>query len=131
MAMFKNIAQCLAVIGLITIGSCSRILEPPPVDLLVDDLGLRGPDDMEPVRLGLYNAIRSFGSTTIFAGDFTADYIQNNGTFTDFNELGTKNITESNSFSFTLLETFYATITISNFIREYIWCVARDSEIAK
>src|SRR5690606_1776816 len=131
MAMFKNIAQCLAVIGLITIGSCSRILEPPPVDLLVDDLVLRGPDDMEPVRLGLYNAIRSFGSTTIFAGDFTADYIQNNGTFTDFNELGTKNITAANSLARTLWGNIYGTIYIANFIHENIGSVARVSEIAK
>src|SRR5690606_14665909 len=87
---------------LVSFGSCREILEPPPVDLLVDDLVLRGPDDMDPVRIGLYNAVRSFGLATIFAGDFTPDYIQNNGTFTDYNELGTKQITAANTLASTL-----------------------------
>ncbi|GAA4435922.1 RagB/SusD family nutrient uptake outer membrane protein [Ravibacter arvi] len=116
---------------LVSFGSCREILEPPPVDLLVDDLVLRGPDDMDPVRIGLYNAVRSFGSATIFAGDFTPDYIQNNGTFTDYNELGTKQITAANTLASTLWGNIYSTIYIANFIDENIGKVSRVSQDEK
>lgn len=129
--MKKYCQGILIVVTLLVTGSCERVLEPPPVDLLVDDLVLQGPDDIEPVRLGLYNAMRSFGSTTIFAGDFTADYIQNNGTFTDFNELGTKNITAANSLARTLWGNIYGTIYIANFIHEKIGSVVRVPQYVK
>lgn len=125
------IKKILPAILLLSFGSCREILEPPPVDLLVDDLVLRGPDDMEPVRIGLYNAVRGFGSTTIFAADFTPDYIQNNGTFTDFNELGTKNITPANSLAGALWGAVYNTVYIANFIEENLGKVSRVSQAEK
>ncbi len=121
----------LLAVMLLAFGGCREILEPPPVDLLVDDLVLRGPDDMEPVRIGLYNALRSFGSCTIFAADFTPDYIQNNGTFTDFNELGNKNITPANTLVGTLWNNIYYTVYLANFIEENIDGVARVSQAEK
>lgn len=128
----RNIIKGSLLAGLLlAFGGCREILEPPPVDLLVDDLVLRGPDDMEPVRIGLYNAVRGFGSTTIFAGDFTPDYIQNNGTYTDFNELGTKSITAANTLARTLWGNIYTTIYIANFIEENIGEVARVSQAEK
>lgn len=131
-AIIKHTMKSGWLMALLLIAAgCRQILEPPPIDLLVDDLVLRGPDDMEPVRLGLYNAARSFGSTTIFAGDFTADYIQNNGTFNDFNELGTKNITAANTLARTLWGNIYTTIYIANFIEENIDDVARVSQAEK
>jgi hypothetical protein len=120
----------IAVFAFVVV-SCREILEPPPVDLLVDDLVLRGPEDMEPIRMGLYNGLRSFGSTTIFAGDFTPDYIQNNGTYTDFNELGTKNITPANTLASTLWGNIYYTIYIANFIQENVGEVSRVSQAEK
>lgn len=121
----------LLAVLLLAFGGCREVLEPPPVDLLVDDLVLLGPDDMEPVRIGLYNALRSFGSCTIFAADFTPDYIQNNGTFTDFNELGNKSITPANTLTRTLWGNIYSTIYIANFIEENIDGVARVSRAEK
>lgn len=128
---FSFLSRAWLLVVCFAFGSCREILEPPPVDLLVDNLVLIGPDDMEPVRIGLYNSLRSFGSTTIFAGDFTADYIQNNGTFTDYNELGTKNITAANSLAGTLWGNIYSTIYIANFIEENIGGVDRVSQAAK
>jgi hypothetical protein len=119
------------LVVILAFGACREILEPPPVDLLVDELVLNGPDDMESVRIGLYNATRSFGSANIFAGDFTADYIQNNGTFTDFNELGTKSITAANSIVNTLWGNVYSAIYIANFIEENVEGVSRVSRAEK
>ena len=127
----KNIFKGGLLILLLAFGGCREILEPPPVDLLVDDLVLKGPDDIEPVRIGLYNALRSFGSCTIFAADFTPDYIQNNGTFTDFTELGTKSITPANTLAATLWGNIYTTVYIANFIEENIQAVARVSQAEK
>ncbi len=125
------IKKSLLAVLILSFAGCRQILEPPPVDLLVDDLVLRGPDDMEPVRIGLYNALRSFGSTTIFAADFTPDYIQNNGTFTDFNELGTKSITPANTLTGSLWGGIYSTVYIANFIEENIEKVSRVSQAEK
>ncbi len=125
------IKKSLLAVLLLSFGGCREILEPPPVDLLVDDLVLKGPDDMEPVRIGLYNAMRGFGSSTIFAADFTPDYIQNNGTFTDFNELGTKNITPANSLAGVLWGGIYNTVYMANFIEENLGEVSRVSQEEK
>ena len=65
--------------------------------MLVDDLVLNEPNDVQPVRIGLYNAFRSMASPTMIAGDFTADYIQANGTFSDNIQFGTKQITSTNA----------------------------------
>ncbi len=114
-----------------SVHGCREILEPPPVDLLVDELVLTGPADIEPVRLGLYNALRSFGSTTIMAGDFTADYIQHNGTFTDYNELGNKNLTAANGAVAALWGGIYGAVYIANFIEENIGQVSKVTQDEK
>ena len=54
-----------------SLSSCREILEPPPVDLLVDELVLNEASDVEPVRLGLYNAFRGVGAPMVIAGSFT------------------------------------------------------------
>ncbi len=100
------------------LAACRDILEPPPVDLLVDELVLNDAADVEPVRLGLYNAFRGMGSPTVIAGSFTADFIQHNGTFTVYNELGNKQITATNPAAEALWGSVYNTIYIANFIEE-------------
>lgn len=104
----------------VTLSSCREILEPPPVDLLVDDLVLNEAADVDAVRLGLYNAFRGMGSLIIVAGDFTPDYIQHNGTFTVYNELGNKQITSTNAAAEGLWGAVYNTVYIANFIEERI-----------
>lgn len=105
---------------IVTLSSCREILEPPPVDLLVDDLVLNEASDVGPVRLGLYNAFRGLGSFIVIAGDFTPDYIQHNGTFTVYNELGNKQITSANAAAEGLWGAIYNTVYIANFIEERI-----------
>ncbi len=103
---------------LISLASCEQILEPKPVTLLVDDLVLNEPNDVEPVRIGLYSAFRGMASPNIIAGDFTSDYIQANGTFTDNIELGTKRITATNGAVNALWGNIYRTVYVANFIIE-------------
>ncbi|GAB3498932.1 RagB/SusD family nutrient uptake outer membrane protein [Spirosoma knui] len=86
--------------------------------LLVDNLVLNEPADVQPVRIGMYSALRGTASPTIIAGDFTADYIQHNGTFTDYRELATKQITATNGAVGALWGSLYRTIYVANFILE-------------
>lgn len=105
---------------LCTLTSCKEVLEPQPVDLLVDELVLNEPQDVEPVRIGAYNAFRAMASPIIIAGDFTADYIRHNGTFTDYRELGTKQITPANGAVEELWNRLYRTVYVANFILEQL-----------
>lgn len=111
-----------------TLSSCRQVLEPPPVDLLVDELVLNEAADVEPVRLGLYSAFRGIGAPMVIAGCFTADFIQHNGTFTVYNELGNKQITSTNAAAERYWGSIYRTVYIANFIEERIATVPGVTE---
>ncbi len=110
--LFLFIALCLLV------PACKSVLEPEPVDLLVDELALNGPEDVENVRVGLYGAFSSMGAATIIAGDLTSDLLIHNGTFTQYQELSNKQITATNSSVNDLWGSIYGTAYIANFILE-------------
>lgn len=124
------LGRCLGVVMafLLTLSSCREILEPPPVDLLVDNLVLNSAADIEPVRLGLYNAFRGVAAPMVVAGAFTADFIQHNGTFAVYNELGNKQITASNAAAQALWQSIYNTVYVANFIEERIATVSGVTE---
>ncbi|MGA0560630.1 hypothetical protein ACO2Q8_28450 [Larkinella sp. VNQ87] len=107
-----------AILALAWLASCTPVLEPQPVDLLVDNLVLNEPADVEPARIGAYSALRSMSAQTMMAGDFTSDYIRHNGTFTDEREFGTKQITASNGVVASLWSNLYRTVYVANFILE-------------
>jgi hypothetical protein len=100
------------------IAGCKDTLEPKPVDILTDDVVLNEPADVPNVEIGLYNAFRTVAPATVIAGDATADLLINNGTFTQYQELGTKQITSANASVSTLWSALYETIYIANFILE-------------
>jgi len=114
----KRIAYYCGLVGLVYLASCQPLLEPKPVDLLVDELALNEPADVEPARIGAYSALRSMAAPIVIAGDFTADHIQHNGTFSDYRELGTKQLTAANGAVSALWGSLYSTIYIANFIEE-------------
>lgn len=122
--MNHRLQQYCVVLLLTLLASCETVLEPKPVDLLVDELVLNEPNDVQPVRIGMYNALRGTAAPTIIVGDFTADYIQFNGTFTDYQELGTKQITAANGVASALWGSLYRTIYITNFMLENLPKVA-------
>jgi len=98
--------------------SCSDTLEPKPVDLLTDDLVLNEPADVANVQIGLYSAFRNIIPSTVIAGDMTADMLVHNGTFSQYRELGNKQITSANQSASVLWRSLYNTIYIANFILE-------------
>ncbi|TDB61384.1 RagB/SusD family nutrient uptake outer membrane protein [Arundinibacter roseus] len=118
----KNTFRFLGILlaFLVSVSSCREILEPPPIDLLVDEFVLNEASDVDAVRLGLYNAYRGMGAFLVVAGDFTPDFVQFNGTFTVYNELANKQITATNAAAQGLWGAIYSTIYIANFIEERI-----------
>ena len=100
------------------LGSCREVLQPKPIDILADQFVLNEAADVQTVRLGAYAAFRSVAAPKVMAGDFTADYIQANGTFTDYQELGNKQITAANGVVETLWGSIFSTIYVCNFLLE-------------
>lgn len=98
--------------------SCSDLLEPKPIDLLTDGTVLNEPKDVPNVEVGLYTAFRNIIPSTVIAGDCTADMVTFSGTFSQYRELGTKQITSSNASVLALWSSIYNTIYIANFIIE-------------
>ncbi|GAB4038250.1 RagB/SusD family nutrient uptake outer membrane protein [Spirosoma jeollabukense] len=119
------------LVVLVSLASCQPVLEPKPVALLVDDLVLNEPNDVQTVRIGLYSALRGSASPIIIAGDFTADNVQFNGTFNDYRELGTKQITAANGAVDGLWQNLYSTIYVANFILERLPLVSGVPETTR
>jgi hypothetical protein len=98
--------------------SCTDLLEPEPIDLLTDDVVLNEPKDVPNVEIGLYSAFRDIVPGTVISGDCTADMLIHNGTFTQYRELGTKQITSANASVASLWGSIYNTVYLANFIIE-------------
>ena len=107
------------VIALLMVASCN-VLEPEPVDLLTNDIVLNEPRDVGNVEIGLYSAFRNIAPASVIAGDATADILIHNGTFSQFRELGTKQISSANASVATLWASVYNSVYIANFILEQL-----------
>ncbi len=115
MRLFLPTLRC---VSLILMTACENVLDPEPVDLLTNDLVLNEQADVGNVEIGLYSAFRNITPVTVIAGDFTADMLSHNGTFSQYRELGTKQISAANSSVDALYSSIYNTIYIANFILE-------------
>lgn len=100
------------------LSSCREVLEPRPIDILADQFVLNQASDVATVRLGAYAAFRGTAAPKVIVGDFTADYIQHNGTFTDYQELGNKQITSANGVAGALWGSVFNTVYVCNFLIE-------------
>lgn len=98
--------------------SCSEILEPEPQDLLTDDVVLNEAKDLPNALIGLYASFRGIMSQVVIAGDFTADNLIHNGTFSQYRELGLKRITPVNSSAAAYYGGVYRAVYVANFILE-------------
>ncbi len=117
MGIKKHIAIIFSL-GVWLLPSCEDYLNPEPVNLLIDDLALNEPGDVNSVEIGLYARARGLGAPTVIAGDMTADMLIHNGTFNQYRELGSKEITPSNAAATTLWGSVYGTVYSANFVLE-------------
>lgn len=112
------IISILTVTVLLT--ACHDQLNPQPIDSLVNDIVLNEPKDIEGVQIGLYSSFRASRASQILAGDLTADNLTHQGTFAQYRELGTKQITTGNATVAELWGALYNTVYIANFMLERI-----------
>jgi len=118
MKRMKRIYIIIVLMGTLGINSCDNILEPEPIDLLTNDIVLNEPRDVPNVEIGLYSAFRNITPNVVISGDFTADMLIHNGTFSQYRELGTKQISSANASAAGLWGAIYNTVYIANFILE-------------
>jgi hypothetical protein len=114
----KQKLRTTIVLVAVMFSACDDILSPEPVDTLTDDIVLNEPRDVPTVEVGLYSAFRNIAPSTVIAGDFTADMLIHNGTFSQYRELGTKQISSANASAAALWGSIYNTVYIANFILE-------------
>jgi hypothetical protein len=96
------------------------MLDPKPIDQLVNDVVLNEAKDIEAVETGLYQAFRITMPVTVIAGDMTADNLIHNGTFSQYRELGVKKITSANASVSEMWGHIYQSVYIANFMLERI-----------
>jgi starch-binding outer membrane protein, SusD/RagB family len=109
----------LTISILLTVGACeNNVLEPEPIDVIINDVVLNEPKDIPNVEIGLYSAFRGMTNNIIIAGDLTADNLIHLGTFSQYRELGIKKITSANGSVAALWASLYGTIYIANFMLE-------------
>src|SRR4028118_1147812 len=106
------------ILLLLPVAACKEVLEPEPIDIQIDELALNGPEDVENVRIGLYGSFRGMGAPVIIAGDYMADLLTHNGTFSQYREIGNKQLTSSNTSVSDLWGGIYGTVYMANFILE-------------
>lgn len=116
----KVIILSFLLVAAIVFDGCQEVLEPKPIDQLVNDVVLNEPKDIPAVEIGLYRAFRVMRPSVILAGDLTADNLVHNGTFAQYRELGVKQITTGNATANEMWGTVYGTIYIANFMLERI-----------
>ncbi|MFZ5973653.1 MAG: RagB/SusD family nutrient uptake outer membrane protein [Bacteroidota bacterium] len=115
----SRFTQYLLVFGaVLTVSSCEEVLTPKPVDIISDELVLNAPNDVANVEIGLYSAFRGIITNAVISGDFTADMLLHNGTFSQYRELGTKQITAANASAAAFWSNVYSAVYVANFIFE-------------
>jgi len=107
----------LFVLALITI-SCGDLLTPTPVDLIIDDQVLKDAGSARVVLTSAYRDLANLGAPKIIAGDLTADNLIHNGTFTQYREISSKDMSASNGSAEALWGVIYSMSYVVSFLNE-------------
>ena len=113
----KFLTLCLAGVLL---ASCEDYLTPQPVDQLSDQIVISDARGARGALSGLYREFTSLAAANVIAGDFMADNLKHNGTFTQFNELDNKTLSSANGQALATWDQLYLVVYISNFILEKV-----------
>jgi len=113
---YKNILS-LAILLLTSI-SCGDLLNPEPVDLITNDQVLKDANSARVVLSDAYRNLALLGAPKIVAGDLTADNLIHNGTFTQYREISSKDMSASNGSADALWSVIYSMTYVVNFLYE-------------
>jgi hypothetical protein len=115
--------KCLMLFGaalLLFPPSCTEILEPQPIDRITDDLVLTDASSVRVVITSLYRGMANLNAVRIIAGDLTSDLLIHNGTFNQFIEIGTKDMSAANGSAGAMWGVVYNMQYIANFLIERV-----------
>ena len=103
---------------LLAVGACSDLLNPKPVNLITNDQVLKDASSARVVLTSAYRDLANLGAPKIIAGDFTADNLIHNGTFTQYREISAKDMSASNGSASALWGVIYSMSYTVNFLYE-------------
>jgi hypothetical protein len=98
--------------------SCNDLLTPKPVDRIIDDQVLTDANSARVVLTSAYRDLANLGAPKIIAGDLTADNLIHNGTFTQYREISSKDMSASNGSASALWGVIYSMSYIASFLNE-------------
>ncbi len=98
--------------------SCDDLLSPKPVDLITDDQVLTDANSARVVLTSAYRDLANLGAPKIIAGDLTADNLIHNGTFTQYREISSKDMSASNGSAGALWGVIYSMSYVASFLYE-------------
>jgi hypothetical protein len=93
-------------------------LNPKPVDRIIDDLVLTDANSARVVLTSAYRDLANLGAPKIIAGDLTSDNLIHNGTFTQYREISSKDMSASNGSASALWGVIYSMSYIASFLNE-------------
>ena len=105
-------------LALASLSACEGILQPEPVDRITDDQVLTDGGSAQVVVSGIYRSLAAMAAPKIIAGDMMADHLQENGTFTQYIEIGNYDMSASNGSAAALWEIIYDAAYRVNFLLE-------------
>ena len=98
--------------------SCEDLLAPNPVALITDDQVLTDASSARVVLTSAYRDLANLGAPKIIAGDLTADNLIHNGTFTQYREISSKDMSASNGSAEALWGVIYSLSYVVSFLDE-------------
>ena len=108
----------LSILAFVISTSCDDLLNPKPVDLITDDQVLKDANSARVVLTSAYRDLANLGAPKIIAGYFTADNLIHNGTFTQYREISSKDMSASNASASSLWGVIYSMSYVVSFLYE-------------
>ncbi len=114
----KNCIYISLVSLLLVLSACDELLNPKPVDLITSDQVLTDVNSARVLLTSAYRDLANLGAPKIIAGDFTADNLIHNGTFTQYREISSKDMSASNGAASAMWGVVYSMSYIASFLNE-------------
>ena len=113
-----KIKNLILSLGILLTAGCSDLLDPKPVDRIINDLVVTDASSARVALTSAYRGLASLGAPKIVAGGLTADNLKHNGTFTQYLEISNKDMSASNGSASALWGAIYSITYTVNFVLE-------------
>jgi hypothetical protein len=108
----------ISAISLILTTGCTDLLDPTPVDRIVNELVVTDAPSARVTLTSAYRSMANLSTPKIIAGDLTADNLKHNGTFTQYLEISNKDMSAANGSASSMWGVIYSIAYTVNFVLE-------------